>query len=268
LEEAVRAAQEKRLVALREEWESRKRAAIERKFAIRYHKVRFFERVKLERQLNKLKRSLASAAARNDETKSIESRIQQVKEDLDYVLHFPKGEKYVSIIKDADDPEAQEHLGKERQRLREIIKKHLAEEALVAEPDEGRGLDQINDIATEELEGSEDDFFLNDTDDGKAEDGKSLPALAAAASQPQKGPLSMKNNDHTPAKPVKKTRANSHVKAPAHRNKYDAQHDRRFVASTKPVPTKSRKVMDNSGKPLSDGPTRRTRAQGGRKRRK
>lgn len=263
----MRAAQEKRLIALREEWESRKRAAIERKFAIRYHKVRFFERVKLERQLNKLQRSLASAAVRNDETKSIESRIQQVKEDLEYVLHFPKGEKYVSIIKDADDPEAQEHLEKERQRLREIIRKHLAEEALVAEPDEGRGLDQINDIATEEVEGSEDDFFLNDTDDGKAEDGKALPVLAAP-SQPQRGPLSMKNDDHTPARPVKKARANSHVKVPAHRNKYDAQHDRRFLASKKHVPTKSRKVMDTSAKPLSDGPTRRTRAQGGRKRRK
>lgn len=37
---------------------------------------------------------------------------------LQYVLHFPKGEKYVSLLKDADDPADQARLESERARLR------------------------------------------------------------------------------------------------------------------------------------------------------
>lgn len=35
------------------------------------------------------------------------ARLAAARADLKYVLHFPKGEKYVSLLKDADTPEAQ-----------------------------------------------------------------------------------------------------------------------------------------------------------------
>lgn len=35
-----------------------------------------------------------------------------VQEDLEYVLHFPKGEKYVAVLRDAEDPAAQVGAGR------------------------------------------------------------------------------------------------------------------------------------------------------------
>ena len=54
-------------------------------------------------------------------------------------MHFPRGEKYVSLLKDApeDAPEAQAHLAAERQRLRLLVKEQLSETAAVTEADEG-----------------------------------------------------------------------------------------------------------------------------------
>lgn len=58
---------------------------------------------------------------------------------LQYVMHFPKGERYVSIVKDAAEPEAQAALLAERARLRKLIKHQMAETAMIADADEGLG---------------------------------------------------------------------------------------------------------------------------------
>ncbi len=58
---------------------------------------------------------------------------------LQYVMHFPKGERYVSIVKEAADPAAQAKLESERKRLKAMIKQQLAESAMLAEADEGLG---------------------------------------------------------------------------------------------------------------------------------
>lgn len=89
---------------------------------------------------------------------------------MHYVLHFPKGEKYVSILKQCDDGEDQERLEAERDRLMKLVQKQLAEEALVAEADEGKSLVEKHkklDNTKKERGGDEengdvdDDFFLN-----------------------------------------------------------------------------------------------------------
>lgn len=58
---------------------------------------------------------------------------------LQYVLHFPKGEKYVSIIKDATEPAAQAKLVAERARLRAVVARNLADAAMLGDADEGIG---------------------------------------------------------------------------------------------------------------------------------
>lgn len=60
--------------------------------------------------------------------------------DLLYVRHFPKGEKYVSLLRDAQDPTAQQHLQQQRARLRALVAQQLAEQAAVTEADEGAAL--------------------------------------------------------------------------------------------------------------------------------
>ena len=57
-----------------------------------------------------------------------------------YVVHFPRGEKYVSIMKQADSAEDQAGLDAERNRLRALVSQQLAEAAMLAEPDEGVSL--------------------------------------------------------------------------------------------------------------------------------
>lgn len=56
---------------------------------------------------------------------------------MQYVLHFPKGEKYVSLLKEANDPEAQAALDAERSRLRVLVRQRLADEKMLTEVDEG-----------------------------------------------------------------------------------------------------------------------------------
>ncbi len=56
------------------------------------------------------------------------------------MVHFPKGEKYVSILRDAEEPAAQVALIVERDRLRALVHKQQAEIAMVTEADEGAAL--------------------------------------------------------------------------------------------------------------------------------
>ncbi|GAB4819147.1 hypothetical protein N2152v2_006193 [Parachlorella kessleri] len=137
LDAKVRQKQEERLKDLLLAKEQHDRAERERKYAKRYHKVRFFERVKIERHLHKLERQQKSKQQLSPEELA---KLEQLREDLQYVLHFPKGEKYVSLLKEAPTPEEQQKLEAERARLRALARKQLAEAALVTEADEGRSL--------------------------------------------------------------------------------------------------------------------------------
>ena len=130
----------------------------------RYHKVRFFERIKLERRIHKLQRALKQC--NNDEETSQE--LSRARDDLEYVLHFPKGEKYVSLLKNAEDAEAQAQLERERVRLRAMVKLQLLDDAIVNELNEGEmreshGEDALGGTTVggfaQELK--EDDFFAN-----------------------------------------------------------------------------------------------------------
>ncbi|GAX82616.1 hypothetical protein CEUSTIGMA_g10042.t1 [Chlamydomonas eustigma] len=141
LDDKVKAIKEVELKALKKQQEELRQEEIAKKYAKRYHHVRFFERVKIERTLTKLERKVKSHSEGTGPALTAEehSRLQQLKEDLEYVMHFPKLEKYVSLLRDADTPEAQEHLQQERQRLRLLVKQQLTEVAAVTEADEGLG---------------------------------------------------------------------------------------------------------------------------------
>ena len=49
----------------------------------------------------------AGGATGRASAEQLRQQIAAVKEDLEYVLHFPKAEKYVSLLRQADNPEAQ-----------------------------------------------------------------------------------------------------------------------------------------------------------------
>ena len=56
------------------------------------------------------------------------------------MLHFPRGEKYVSLLRQAAEPGAAAALDAERARLRLLVRAQLAEAALLGDADEGAAL--------------------------------------------------------------------------------------------------------------------------------
>ena len=52
-------------------------------------------------------------------------------------MHFPKGEKYVSLLRNASSEDAQRALEAERQRIRAKVKQQLADIAMITQVDEG-----------------------------------------------------------------------------------------------------------------------------------
>jgi iron-sulfur cluster repair protein YtfE (RIC family) len=140
-----------------------KQAERERTMAVRYHKVKFFERVKLTRAMEKLERDHPDESARSD---AVTAELRQLKDDLHYVMHFPKGFKYVSILKQEGDTE---YLKQKREKLRQIIKERMVEDAALAEANEGG---EAAAAAAAAMGGGgakteKDDFFMEDDDDGE-----------------------------------------------------------------------------------------------------
>lgn len=56
------------------------------------------------------------------------------------MLHFPRGEKYVALLRQAAEPAAAAALDAERARLRALVRAQLAEAALLGDADEGAAL--------------------------------------------------------------------------------------------------------------------------------
>ena len=305
LDPVVKASLEKKLAALVEEHGQKKSAAIERKYAVKYHKVRFFERVKIERQLKKLLREKQQQQQQegNEEggDNNDDDEIKQLEEDLQYVLHFPKGEKYISLFKMADTAEAQTHLDSERIRLRALVKKQRVETALMTEADEGKSL-QIAKRAVsnkgaggggggqdlvEEEEGSEeekeDDFFLTDAsplqDELPASSDESEEEAEEEEKEEEKREEKAKNNRRDTSAWKRQAKEDRGPKGKPNRftNNNNTNTDTTNINKSKhaivfrpPKPPSAKKPRVGGVKQQKSGgekqPTR-TRAEGGRKRR-
>ncbi|KAF6761189.1 hypothetical protein DFP72DRAFT_880369 [Ephemerocybe angulata] len=92
----VKVETERRLKALEAELEQAEVATKERDFAVRYHKIKFFERQKVTRKLNQAKKALQSAEG--SEKKKLEKELSRYRIDLNYILHYPKTKKYISLF--------------------------------------------------------------------------------------------------------------------------------------------------------------------------
>jgi len=89
----VRVETERRLKSLQKDLEKAETASKERALAVRYHKVKFFERQKLLRRINQAKK----------QTPIDEDQLFALRVDLNYVLNYPKLRKYVALFPPAAD---------------------------------------------------------------------------------------------------------------------------------------------------------------------
>lgn len=85
----MREVQERKLQELLADKSEHDRKKKEQAYAVKYHKVRFFERVKIERRISKLERRQSEDP--ESWTEQDASDLAQAREDLLYVRHFPKG---------------------------------------------------------------------------------------------------------------------------------------------------------------------------------
>ena len=157
----VRVATERRLKALEADLARAETARVERTLATRYHKVKFFERQKVLRKLAQAKRQLAEGQEEGEggealgkkERRKLEKKVQGLRVDLNYVLHYPKTKKYISLFppegrkgKDGDgsDDDAEmdenEEKGKEetdrqREEIRTWVREQMEAGALSSEPE-------------------------------------------------------------------------------------------------------------------------------------
>lgn len=92
----VRVETERRLKALEADLARAETARKERTYAMKYHKVKFFERQKLVRRIKQVKRDLTSAQGK-EQTK-LEGELESLRVDLNYILHYPKTRKYISLF--------------------------------------------------------------------------------------------------------------------------------------------------------------------------
>eukprot|EP00899_Mesostigma_viride_P006633 jgi/Mesvir1/15971/Mv08282-RA.1 len=157
LPESVVQQKQQELAQLQQTAEAHRRQERERKLAVRYHKVKFFERQKVDRRLAQATRELAAARARAiggadgvaDSTHAaaaphsdsedeggvetgqspaqavarLEQRVARLQDMQMYIKHFPKGEKYVSLFKgDEDDAERRAKV----ERLMSLVKANVA----------------------------------------------------------------------------------------------------------------------------------------------
>ncbi|KAG5719723.1 rRNA-processing protein EFG1 [Termitomyces sp. T112] len=92
----VKVETERRIKALEADLEQAQTSKKERTNAVRYHKVKFFERQKVVRKLNQTKKRLESADASS--RPQLEETVAELRVDLNYILHYPKTKKYVSLF--------------------------------------------------------------------------------------------------------------------------------------------------------------------------
>ncbi|KAG9221312.1 hypothetical protein CCMSSC00406_0009423 [Pleurotus cornucopiae] len=94
----VRVETERRLKSLEADLAQAELARKERALASKYHMVKFFEKQKVTRKLLQIKRKISSGNFDDDSKEVLERRLQDLRVDLNYILHYPKTKKYVSLF--------------------------------------------------------------------------------------------------------------------------------------------------------------------------
>ncbi|KAJ7252432.1 hypothetical protein B0H12DRAFT_1118245 [Mycena haematopus] len=176
----VRVETERRLKALEADLEAAELGKKERTLAVRYHKVKFFERQKVIRKLNQAKKKVSAS-----DTPELQSALQELRIDLNYILHYPKTKKYSSLfppeLRKGETQELAVDAG--REVVRAWVRSQMESGELSAEPElhlDARGSDRAVDWGGEkrpkknstaqpemdaDVDSDGDEFFENDDED-------------------------------------------------------------------------------------------------------
>ncbi|KAH9039878.1 hypothetical protein EDB85DRAFT_229143 [Lactarius pseudohatsudake] len=94
----VRVESERKLKALETDLVAAEKANKERALATRYHKAKFFDRQKLIRKIKQTKKRLEEDGVSSKVRKALGAELFELRVDLNYVLNYPRLEKYISLF--------------------------------------------------------------------------------------------------------------------------------------------------------------------------
>ncbi|KAF8661478.1 hypothetical protein AX16_001315 [Volvariella volvacea WC 439] len=175
---------ERKLKSLEADLEKAERARKERTLAQRYHKIKFFERQKVKRKITQTVK-LISETEDKKEKKKLEKTLQNLRVDLNYILHYPKLKKYISLFppevrhgeaETPTDPKTDAEREEVRTWIRERMEKgelsstpeqELESKKLVTQSDEWDSKSKQREMVadTQDEDSVEDDFFGDDNDE-------------------------------------------------------------------------------------------------------
>jgi hypothetical protein len=92
-----------KLEVLNKEIDGKNKEELERKRAVRYHKVKFFERRKVERKIDTVTKKLSQEKKDEVKAKELREELARLEDDLIYVMYFPKAKKYISLFAQVDE---------------------------------------------------------------------------------------------------------------------------------------------------------------------
>eukprot|EP00960_Hanusia_phi_P049873 759832-Hanusia_phi.AAC.3 len=148
--------------------ENKKKQEIEKKYSKKYHMVKFFEKKKVTRAMNKVERRLKEEKD-EDEVKRLKEEQEKLQEDMDYIVHFPNDMKYVSLFKTPDKEKVEKMRGIVRDRKEEAIRKSLegskSEDEAVDDEASSRFKPAVCVCNTSLAAEEQDDFFMGVEDD-------------------------------------------------------------------------------------------------------
>ncbi|KAF5365926.1 hypothetical protein D9758_006685 [Tetrapyrgos nigripes] len=124
---------ERKLKSLEEDLAKAELSRKEKKIATRYHKIKFFERQKVVRKIKQLKKNISEAD--KSDRKKLESELFEQRVNLNFILHYPKTKKYISLfppdVRHKDDTPHSEPISKtsstdrEREDIRNWIRERM-----------------------------------------------------------------------------------------------------------------------------------------------
>ncbi|KAF8678900.1 rRNA-processing protein Efg1 [Rhizoctonia solani] len=167
----VRIASERRLKSLEGDLAKAEMRRKERKMAMRYHKIKFFDKQKVNRKIAQTKRALEAPDLDKKERKKLQKELLSHRVDLNYILNHPKLDKYIGLYPSSESNDDRTDKLREERRL--LVRQAMERGEMDAEPENRRsnGNGQVEELdggGSAELGASDDD----DDDDDSGTDGE------------------------------------------------------------------------------------------------
>ncbi|CUA67007.1 rRNA-processing protein EFG1 [Coprinopsis cinerea okayama7 len=161
----IRIASERKLKSLEADLARAEIRKKERKIAVRYHKIKFFDKQKITRKINQTKRALEAPELDKKERKRLQEELLSHRVDLNYILNYPKLDKYIALYPSSESSDEQTDKLREERRL--LVRQAMQRGEMDDEPEirSGNKQDQEPDGGeSAELGGSDDD---DETEEGE-----------------------------------------------------------------------------------------------------